>query len=164
MLTSARLRELLHYNPETGVFKWLVSNSNRVKVGDIAGVNEKNHGYLFIGIDGKVYKGSRLAVLYMTGEWPLGKVDHKNRNPTDDRWKNLRCCTQSQNLANVESWSHNTSGFKGVYFNKQNNKWHARITKNKKTYHIGFFTDKVVAAKAYIKKAKEINGEFAPWS
>src|SRR4029434_9631151 len=104
MLTAERLREVLTYDPESGLFLWNITTSNRVRAGDIAGNTENHYGYRRIGIDGKLYRGARLAWLYMKGEWPPGRVDHKNRNRIDDRWENLRLCTHAQNVANTGVW------------------------------------------------------------
>ena len=84
-LTCARLRELLHYDPETGEWTRLASIVSgkgcvRHRVGDRAGWRSGG-GYNYIGVDGGVYKTNRLAVLYMTGEWPQGYVDHRDRAP-----------------------------------------------------------------------------------
>ena len=69
MLTQERLKEVLHYYPETGIWTWLISETHRIHVGDRAG-GIKEKGYRTIGIDGKRYRSARLAVLYMTGKWP----------------------------------------------------------------------------------------------
>lgn len=162
MLTANRLRELLHYDPETGIFKCLVANSNRISVGDEAGNIDNHYGYRLIGIDYRLYRAARLAVLYMTNEWPINKVDHENRNRLDDRWTNLRHCTQSQNLINTGLFAHNSSGFKGVHFHPQSGKWRAKITYNQKGISLGLHSTKEQAAKAYHAKALELFGEFVP--
>ena len=69
VITAERLRAILHYDPETGIWTWLIAASNNVKVGDVAGSKEKQ-GYWVIVIDYRRYKAHRLAWLYMTGEWP----------------------------------------------------------------------------------------------
>jgi DNA-directed RNA polymerase specialized sigma24 family protein len=84
-LTAARLRELLDYDPITGVFTWRSRPSR----------------YRFIEIDGWTYKASRLAWLWMTGSWPKGQIDHANLKKDDDRWTNLReAPSQSAQSAN----------------------------------------------------------------
>lgn len=87
-----------------------------------------------------------------------GMVDHINRDKLDNRKSNLRMSTQSQNACN-RVWATNTSGFKGV--NQRDNKWRARIQIGKKRIHLGFFDDKIDAAKAYNDAAKFYHGEFA---
>lgn len=113
MLTVERLKEVLHYEPSTGDFTWL--KSLRVgSVGKMAGTLTQDRR-VHIAVFGKVYKASRLAVLYMTGEWPLGEVDHINRIPNDDRWVNLRVVTRGQNMQNTGISTRNRTGVRNVY-------------------------------------------------
>jgi hypothetical protein len=98
----------------------------------------------------------------IAGKPPKGQMtDHINGNRLDNTKSNLRFCTISQNGMNMSKPKHNTSGFKGVYWSKRNNKWAAKLNVNKKQVHIGFFTDKLDAAKAYNNKAQELFGQFA---
>ena len=101
MITQERLRRLLHYEPETGVFTWLERSSPHSKghVGRVAGAFDVR-GYWRIKIDYKSYRAARLAWFYMTGEWPTQEIDHINRNPADNRWINLRSVDGSQNTYN----------------------------------------------------------------
>ena len=80
MLTAKRLREALSYDPDTGVWTWLVPTGRRVRAGSRAGRID-GHGRWRIGLDGRYYTGSRLAFLYMTGKWPPHLVDHIDRDP-----------------------------------------------------------------------------------
>jgi hypothetical protein len=92
---------------------------------------------------------------------PSGKqIDHKNRNGLDNKKRNLRICTASQNCINRQKTSKNKSGYKGVYFNKSNNKWHVQIVINKIRYHIGYFKTPESAYKAYCKAAKKHHKDF----
>jgi len=88
-------------------------------------------------------------------------IDHKNRDKLDNRKLNLRRCSQSQNSANSIKPKTNKSGFKGVSWNKQMNKWRAVIGHNRKMIRIGWFEKKEDAALAYNETAKKIYGEFA---
>lgn len=88
-------------------------------------------------------------------------VDHINRNKLDNRKCNLRICSNSQNQANSTKRSNNTSGYKGVSFNKQSKKWTAQITVNKNRIHLGYFDSPEDAAIEYDKYAREYFGEFA---
>jgi hypothetical protein len=106
LITATRLRELLHCDPETGIF-------TRRKTGRIVGT-PNNRGYLVIRAGDRVHKVSRLAWLWMTGEWPKDQIDHANLNKADNRWLNLREATPSQNARNCPRLSSNTSGYKGV--------------------------------------------------
>lgn len=146
MLRQEYLKEVLNYNPETGIFVWKQSLGRRIHIGDIAG--SLNKGYVRIKINKKHYKAHRLAWLYMTGSWPEFEVDHINHIRHDNRFENLRDITHQENQFN-RSEQKNTSGYVGVYWEKQRNEWRARISVNGKKIHLGFFTDKEEAAKAY---------------
>ena len=117
-ITQERLKQVVHYNPETGVFTWLVNLNSRARRGEIAGkINQE--GYLRSTIDGKEYRLSRLAVLYMTGVFPEQVIDHKNRVRDDNRWCNLRVCSRGENQRNSSNQVNNTSGLKGVRVDRQ---------------------------------------------
>jgi len=88
-------------------------------------------------------------------------VDHINRNRLDCREENLRLTTNQQNICNQGLHKNNTSGYKGVYWEKKANKWHAQIMYNRKCLYLGLFKDKKEAALAYNKKAVELFGKFA---
>ena len=88
-------------------------------------------------------------------------TDHINRNRLDNRRENLRACTESENQHNTEKPKHNTSGYKGVYWRKDQNKWIAKIKFQKKEIHIGCFGDFVSAVIAYNRVALRLHGEFA---
>ena len=159
-ITQAELKRLLHYDPETGVFTWRVARTNRVKVGEEAG-SIMPIGYRMVRLDGKDYLLHRLAHLYMTGEWPEGQLDHKNNDRADNRWDNLRPATWSQQRANALKRSDNTSGYKGVSWNKRLGKWHAYITLDRKRRHLGFFESAHEAKAAYERASRDLFGEFA---
>jgi hypothetical protein len=89
------------------------------------------------------------------------EVDHINRNGLDNRKCNLRICNHSQNEANKGLRRDNTSGVKGVYWNKRYSKWHARIRLNNGRIHIGYYDNIEDATDAYQSKSKELFGEFA---
>ena len=88
-------------------------------------------------------------------------VDHINHNGLDNRKKNLRVCTRSQNNMNSRKRKNQTSKYKGVYYNKRDNKWVSQIRHNKKTICVGCFLNEIDAAKAYNKAAKKYYGEYA---
>lgn len=88
-------------------------------------------------------------------------VDHVNRIPLDNRKSNLRLCTPAENSRNVGVSQSNSTGFKGVYFEKLNNKYRARIKYNGKRVSLGCYENAVDAAIAYDKKAIELFGDFA---
>jgi hypothetical protein len=113
-LTAARLRELLSYDPETGVFVWRVDGGPFVKAGAVAGALTAK-GYRRIGIDGKQYKAGRLAWLYVHGVWPTQQIDHKNGD-RDGNWiDNLRDVSNAVNSQNQrKARPSNKSGVIGV--------------------------------------------------
>lgn len=138
ILTQARLKELLRYDPETGVFTY-ASARPRVKVGAVAGHTHAGHGYRQIKVDGKLYLAHRLAWLYVHGKWPSDLLDHINRDRTDNRISNLRPSDKYLNRQNSKPASNNKTGVKGVTWNKTLGKWHARISLQGKRYHVGWF-------------------------
>ena len=159
-LTQARLKELLHYNPDTGIFTRLTKPRNGLNIGDIAGSLHSN-GYIVIEINYKKYKAHRLAWLYVAGSFPPDMMDHKNRIRNDNRFINLREATRGQNGANGKRQSHNKSGKKGVCWNKGKGKWVAQISVRGKVKHLGVFTCKDKAHATYCKAADKYHGEFA---
>lgn len=134
-ITQDRLKQLLHYNPDTGKFTRLTKWGSQ-QIGDEPGSNSK-FGYRYIGVDGKGYPAHRLAWLYMYGEIPSGDIDHINRDPTDDKISNLRSVSHSTNLHN-SSHRDSASKVKGVYRTKENN-WQASIKVNNVTHRLGTY-------------------------
>lgn len=89
------------------------------------------------------------------------EVDHINGDKLDNRRSNLRTCSKSQNGANKTKQSNNTSGYKGVTWNRRDKLWLARININRKSFHLGVYIDKNDAARAYNRAAVEYHGKFA---
>ena len=152
-LTAKRLRELLHYDPET------VRVALCVRVGDEAGGVHKTSGYRRIRVDGRTYQAHRLAWLYMTGAWPKDQIDHINGAEADNRWCNLRPAENSRNRANSVVQSNSNSGLKGVC--KSGRKWRAYITAGGKMRYQGRFNDPEEAALAAATAAYAVFGAFA---
>lgn len=160
MLTAGRLREVLDYNSATGVFTWRVRLSNRGLVGSPAG-ELKLSGYILIGIDGQRYRAHRLAVLHVTGEWPQKQVDHRDTIRSHNWWSNLRQATNGQNAQNGRMHRDNTSGFKGVTYDRRVKKWEARIFVTGRRIFLGVFDAPQKAHAAYAEAAEKYFGEFA---
>ena len=158
--TAKRVRELLNYEPDTGIFTWRVARGGGIKSGDVAG-NIDTCGYAQIRIDGRRYSAHRVAYLYMTGEWPVEEIDHKDRNQANNCWSNLRSATRSNNVANRGCLITNKSRFKGASWDKKTQKWRATIVANGKWRLLGYFATAIEAHEAYAAKAKELFGEFA---
>lgn len=160
-LTASLLRELLSYDPETGVLRWRVKIARSTVIGSVAGTTIAG-GYCLIRMLGKqAFYAHRLAYLYMVGEWPPEQIDHIDRDPSNNRWNNLRISNQTQNMGNARKPDHNTSGIKGVSFDKRRQKWRAYIVVARKQRALGYFEHKHDAATAYARAATETFGEFA---
>jgi hypothetical protein len=159
-LTAERLRELLHYNPETGVFTRRLEWYGR-KPGSVVGTKNGN-GRLRCSIDGDGYYLHRLAWLYVHGVWPPEEIDHINRIPDDNRLANLRPATRPENGANRGRQSNNSSGFTGVAWNKKLGKWESYIYHVNKRHMLGRFDDPADASAAYVSAARGMRPEFIP--
>ena len=163
MITQERLKEVLHYNPDTGIFTWKVKKALRVKVGDIAGTFNE-WGYSKIEIDYKVYNTSKLAYLYMTGIMPE-RIGHIDRDPSNYKWNNLREVTKYEDSWNRKLASNNTSNVKGLSINKRasgTKRWMCKIGKYGKTYFKYFKLEEKEKAIEWLKeKREELHGEFA---
>lgn len=156
LLTCERLRELLHYDPDTGSFTWLVTRG-KARPGMRASYVSAN-GYMYIGIERRRWLAHRLAWLYMTGEHPPRMIDHKDNEPTNLRWSNLRLATNAENGQNQQRPPrHNTSGFLGVSLYKPNGKYAAYIKINGKSRYLGYFESPEQAHDAYVKAKREMH-------
>jgi hypothetical protein len=159
MITQIYLKSILHYDPDSGLFKNKVWRSSRSLPGQIIGTVD-GKGYLHTIINQKIYRLHRLAWLYVEGYIPK-YVDHINRDRTDNRWLNLRGANCTQNAGNSGIHKHNTSGYRGVSLNKKSGKWHAQIKINGKQTYLGRFDTPEEASLTYNKAAKEHFGAFA---
>jgi HNH endonuclease/AP2 domain len=165
LITHSELLEAMDYNPETGIFRWKHRSDcskrwNSRYAGKIAG-GIGPQGYMIIGFNGEKYRAHRLAWLYMTGEWPSEHIDHKKGNRLDNRFAKLREATNAQNIRNSTKKRTNTSGIKGVYWNRKCKKWQAQIVMNYVHHYLGVFTNIEDAEKAYREAADSLHGEFA---
>lgn len=157
-ITQEELKSLLHYEPVTGEFTWKVSRG-KGKAGSFAGTPH-SRGYVHIKISGKLYLAHRLAFLFMTGELPPAEVDHVNGVKTENRWLNLRQATRTENQCNHRLRSNNSSGVKGVSWDKRRGKWQARVCIHGRDKHIGYFHD-IEEADVAVQAARiALHGEF----
>jgi hypothetical protein len=153
-LTAQRLRELLHYDPETGKFRQLVRTSGRRNVGAEPGCISR--GRRLIRIDYKLIPAARLAWLYVTGEWPKQQVDHIDGDPMNDRFANLRDVSQTLNLQNLRvPGRNNSSGFLGVSFDRTRRKWQSSIYIDRRCVFLGRFDTAELAHAAYVEAKRE---------
>jgi hypothetical protein len=158
MLTQEKLKSLLHYDPDTGIFTRLTSSGGNT-IDSITGNFDKD-GYLKTTIQGKTYRTHRLAWLYIYGEFPPKEIDHINCGRNDNRLLNLRLSTRSENTYNTRIFSNNTSGYKCVSWNKKAKKWRAYCNVNGKQNHLGLFETAEQAYIAYQNFARINHGEF----
>ena len=146
------LREKFDYDPETGLFfhKKLGRGTNK---GRAAG--GKCGKYVSLSHKGCYYRAHRVAWLLMTGEDPFPyEVDHEDRNPSNNKFSNLRLATHKQNMDNKVC--------RGYYYNKNAKKYVAEIVHNGVYIYLGLFSEAAEAQRAYDAKAVELRGEFAP--
>lgn len=160
MLSQEELKSLVHYEPKTGVFTRLTCRRGD-KVGKQAGFISSYSGYVMVSLNNKIYRAHRLAWLYIYGRWPTEFIDHINRVRHDNRIENLRECNKSQNMCNMDTPKHNTTGVKGVYWYKAYKKWVVNVKHNKKMHFIGYFSDFNAAKNAAWEARRKIHGEFA---
>ena len=139
-IKQERLKEVLHYSPDTGIFTWRNDVSKNIKAGCIAG-SVVGNGYVHIGVDGGDYQAHRLAFLYVHGYFPENNIDHCNRVKSDNRINNLREVSQVCNVRNTCNRTTNTSGVKGVCWYKKLKTWRAQITVNGEGKHCGYYKD-----------------------
>lgn len=159
-LTQARLKELLHYEPTTGVFTRLVGTSHNAKAGSIAGGVSHGGRYRIISVRAKLYYAHRLAWLYIFGVWPKIQVDHANGDRRDNRLCNLREATRRENSWNVGLRRDNTSGFRGVSWHRQKARWCARIWVRGRCKCLGYFHTPEAASTVYEAEATNLFGKF----
>ena len=157
-ITQAYLHEILEYDPETGVLKNRINRGRRGKAGHVH--NSLNTGgYRVVCIDGTQYKTSRVIWFMMTGAWPRLKIDHEDRDRTNERWTNLRQATQGQNMGNRSVGKNSTTGIKGVC--KRGKRFSAQIRIGGKLTHLGYYPTETEAAEAYREAAEIVFEEFA---
>lgn len=148
------VRHLLHYDPLTGVWTWMNPlPRSPVRRGDVAG-RVMTSGRRQIRIATGFYYSSRLAWLYMTGEWPEDQIDHINRIKDDDRWENLRAANQSQNSFN-RAWAEANGDMRGITLNGK------RFAVNIGGQYLGNFVTLNEAKAVRDQALKDMAGQFA---
>jgi hypothetical protein len=162
------LRECFAYSPGSGTLTWrkrprhhFVDDRawriwNTRFAGHAAGWVH-NHGYIALNISGVAYLAHRLIWKLVTGKEPT-EIDHKDNNPANNRWRNLRQATHQQNTWNSRG---QTNHAKGIYYRPHMQQWRAEIRINGKTVGLGYFATEQEANAAYFTAAKKHFGEFA---
>lgn len=159
-LTHDYLKSILSYDPETGVFTWLV-DKNRTFIGDVAGY-KTSKGYLATKIMGKQHRLHRLAWFYVNGAWPKFQIDHLNGIRTDNRICNLRDVEPRHNSQNRSAVNQkNKTGFAGVCQIGEN-RFSSTLMVDGKTYHLGVHKTPNEASAAYIAKKQKLTKFFNP--
>ncbi len=144
------IKNLLDYDPETGLFHWRIKRKG-MNPGDAAGsINPR--GYCRIQIDGRIYLAHRLAWFFAHGKWPTDQIDHINGNKSDNSISNLREATGAQNCRNRR-------GVIGVYRRKWG--WEATIMADGKAHYLGKFKTKSQALAVRKEAVARLHGEFA---
>lgn len=167
-LTQEILKDILDYNPDTGIFVWKVRDrkyfktdrewrmTNTKYAGKIAGNFRKykcGKTYQHVKIFQINHLAHRIAWRYVYGETPIA-IDHIDGDSTNNRIENLRNVTIAENQHNMRLFSTNTSGVTGVIWRKQLKKWCVSIYVNKKEKYLGVFSDLEEAKK--VRKEAEI--------
>jgi len=148
-LTQAELKRQLHYDPDTGIFTRLISNTNNVKCGDVAGYKD-SRGYLTIRVNLILYASHRLAWLYCHGYFPEHQIDHKNGIRNDNRIRNIREASSSCNMQNQKINKKNKSGFPSVSWFKRDRRWMAKMEIQGKQIYLGYYDSPLDAALARV--------------
>lgn len=169
-LTQELLKELLHYDPITGIFTWLprdvkyfkedyrCRNWNKCFSNTTAG-SPNNKGYIKIIIFNKSYAAHRLAFLYVDGAFPIKNIDHINSVKNDNSFVNLRHATNSENNQNkIQCQKNNkSSGLLGVSFHKRTKKYQATIRINKERFYLGIYATPEEAYQAYLTAKRDVH-------
>lgn len=159
MITQKELKRILTYNTRTGEFVWKVAKGRAV-AGRNAGFITKDTGYHIIKINKRRYPAHRLAWLYVTGEFPVGEIDHINRDRKCNVWDNLRDVSRSDNQKNAKLRADNTSGVAGVSWSPVEGRWKAYISNRGHLIHLGTFL--CITAAILKRKAAEMKYGYFP--
>ena len=167
IVDPSNVREILNYDPVTGIFTWKARQPDCFKnpswakrwntryVGKRAGSiwTDKKSGYQNreIHLFGKKYREHYLAWIYMTGKIPAKEIDHKNRDSLDNRWRNLKESTHVSNCNNRPQRIDNTTGVTGVKRSKNKKRWEASCTHEGKSYYLGSYPEIDEAAMAVLE-------------
>ena len=150
-------KSLLRLDEATGVLYWLVTVNSRAPAGRAAGCKRVKDGYIQVRVRGQIYLAHQIVWLLHHGVWPDHEIDHINGVPDDNRPRNVRRCTHSQNIANTAV--RNPTGFKGVRCVR--GKYLALLTHKQKQRYLGTFDTPEEASAVYLAEARRAFGAFA---
>ncbi len=129
-ISQVALKELLSYNPETGVLNWIKARGNR-PAGANAGAKH-GEGYVQVTINRTNYLAHRLAWIYVNGSIGECDIDHINGIRNDNRICNLRQAERFENMQNISPPKNNSSGLIGCSFRA--GKWMAKYQSTENKY------------------------------
>jgi len=147
------------YDPNTGLFWWKLRGCSRRFDRPIGSVSSQ--GYIIVRYKNIGHKAHRVAWVIMKGRWPKLQIDHKDTNPSNNKWNNLRLATRTQNKRNGRCYKNNKTGIKGVHTRSGRSGCQSSIRVNRKLKYLGSFATLEEAAAAYAVAAKKYFGEFA---
>lgn len=152
-ISFERIREMLHYCPETGALTWRISRGNQVYAGGTAGTTNA-YGYRVVVLDGKFFMVHRLAFMFMLGRMPLPglDVDHIDRDRGNNAWANLREVSRAKNLRNMAAPEH-----KPPNVNRRGNRWQVTFSVENKTKYFGMYP----TVEEAVEVAERIRAELA---
>ena len=149
--TPEYLAECFSYDAETGVLRWrerprehfrnqaAFTTHARTKAGNVAGCIDGSTGYLVVGLNYQLLYAHRIAWTLLHREWPHLHIDHIDGDKLNNRASNLRCVSPAENCRNAPIKRSNRSGIQGIGFAKREGKWRARIMRDYKDIHLGYF-------------------------
>lgn len=160
--TYDQVREEIAYDPLLGSFTRIKATA-RLRAGCDPTILDTKHGYPYVYVCCRTLPAHRVAWLLMTGAYPPPnlRIDHINNDRTDTRWINLRLATATQNNWNMRVTSKNKAGIKGIYFDRERNRWAAQICVHKRRISLGRFDTADEASGAYRVAALKHFGEYA---
>lgn len=150
--------EIFDYDPQ-GFLIWKHSKQGRTK--KVSGSQDKS-GYSRVCIDYQRYMVSRIIWIFHNGDIPGDhEIDHIDSDPTNNKIENLQLVNKAQNRQKRRAMRNNTSGYRGVSYNKSKSKWFATICANGTRIRLGYFNDLEEAARAYDRASIQYHGDFA---
>jgi hypothetical protein len=153
-LTQQRLQRVLHYDPGTGEFRWRIHEHLDRRAGRIAGCSMRSD-YWCIHVDGRGYRAHQLAWLYMTGEWGRPLIDHRDGDPFNNRWRNLRLAKHSDCAPPPRCQGSIGSRSAGITLDRSG-LWTARVSDGERVHLLGRFPTNEAAHEAYATAARLI--------
>lgn len=157
-MKELKLKDILVYHPNTGVFTWKITRSPNAQEGSLAGT-VNNDGYIVINTGSRQITAQRLAWYFIHGVWPTHQVTHINGKKDDNRIENLKEVTRSELSVNSNSGRKSSTGVKGVTYNKANDRYIAQISRKHVTMYIGSFKTLNEARLAYLAEVEKFKQE-----